>query len=87
MFFMSVKTSIFLPTEFRNIKIEDLTPISTLGIGGFGRVELVQSKSDKTKVYALKCLKKQHIVDTHQQEHVYNEKHIMMACRNPFICR
>nr|XP_018897131.1 PREDICTED: cGMP-dependent protein kinase, isozyme 1-like [Bemisia tabaci]XP_018897132.1 PREDICTED: cGMP-dependent protein kinase, isozyme 1-like [Bemisia tabaci]XP_018897133.1 PREDICTED: cGMP-dependent protein kinase, isozyme 1-like [Bemisia tabaci] len=76
-----------LEPEFRNIKIEDLTPISTLGIGGFGRVELVQSKSDKTKVYALKCLKKQHIVDTHQQEHVYNEKHIMMACRNPFICR
>lgn len=61
--------------------------IATLGIGGFGRVELVQCLHDKSRTFALKCMKKQHIVETHQQEHVYSEKDIMMSCRHPFICR
>lgn len=61
--------------------------IATLGIGGFGRVELVAWSGDKSKTYALKCLKKQHIVSTQQQGHVYSEKMIMMQCRSPFICR
>jgi cGMP-dependent protein kinase len=67
--------------------LEDLDVITTLGVGGFGRVELVQYMYDKTKIFALKCLKKQHIVDTQQQEHVYSEKSIMLSCRSPFICR
>ena len=32
-------------------------------------------------------MKKQHIVETHQQDHVFYERDIMMACRNPFITR
>ena len=42
---------------------------------------------DKTRTFALKCLKKRHIVDTQQQEHVYSEKKIMMTCRHQFIAR
>lgn len=74
-------------TDLESMHLEDLDVIATLGIGGFGRVELVQWLKDKSKTYALKCLKKQHIVETHQQEHVYNEKEIMMNCTHPFICR
>lgn len=45
--------------------------IATLGLGGFGRVELVKHlKNGAVKAYALKCLKKRHIVDTNQEEHV-----------------
>ncbi|PNF42262.1 cGMP-dependent protein kinase, isozyme 1 [Cryptotermes secundus] len=73
--------------EYDYIHLEDLDVIATLGVGGFGRVELVQYMYDKTKTFALKCLKKQHIVDTQQQEHVYSEKSIMLSCRSPFICR
>jgi cGMP-dependent protein kinase len=74
-------------SEYDYIHLEDLDVIATLGVGGFGRVELVQYIYDKTKTFALKCLKKQHIVDTQQQEHVYSEKSIMLSCRSPFICR
>ena len=61
--------------------------IATLGVGGFGRVELVKSKKYPSNTFALKCMKKQHIVETHQQDHVYSERDIMMACRNMFITR
>ncbi|XP_021934867.1 cGMP-dependent protein kinase, isozyme 1 isoform X2 [Zootermopsis nevadensis] len=73
--------------EYDYMNLDDLDVIATLGVGGFGRVELVQYMYDKTKTFALKCLKKQHIVDTQQQEHVYSEKSIMLSCRSPFICR
>ncbi|XP_017774930.1 PREDICTED: cGMP-dependent protein kinase, isozyme 1-like [Nicrophorus vespilloides] len=73
--------------EYEYIQLDDLDVIATLGIGGFGRVELVQYSRDSTVTFALKCLKKQHIVDTEQQEHVFSEKVIMMSCRSQFICR
>lgn len=69
------------------LSLNDLDIVATLGIGGFGRVELVQFIYDKSQTYALKCLKKRHIVETHQQDHVYSEKNIMIECRSPFICR
>lgn len=62
--------------------------MATLGLGGFGRVELVKYEKDhKTQAFALKCLKKQHIVELHQEEHVINEKLIMLSCESAFICR
>lgn len=77
----------FVLPEYDYIKLDDLDVIATLGVGGFGRVELVQYSRDHSLTFALKCLKKQHIVDTQQQEHVISEKIIMMSCRSPFICR
>lgn len=80
-------TSVCAEQEYDYIRLDDLDVIATLGIGGFGRVELVQYSHDPTMTFALKCLKKQHIVDTQQQDHVFSEKLIMMSCRSPFICR
>ena len=79
--------------EFEGLRLNDLEILATLGVGGFGRVELVQLASSKKigdgkpKTFALKCLKKKHIVDTQQQEHVYSEKKIMMNCKHQFITR
>ncbi|RXG71318.1 cGMP-dependent protein kinase, isozyme 1 [Armadillidium vulgare] len=73
--------------EYSHIRLADLEVIATLGVGGFGRVELVQYAQDKSLTFALKCLKKKHIVETQQQDHIYSEKRIMMSVRNPFICR
>ena len=67
--------------------MDDLDVVATLGVGGFGRVELVQYIHDKSLGFALKCLKKIHIVDTQQQDHIFSEKRIMMTVRHPFICR
>ncbi|KAB0792156.1 hypothetical protein PPYR_14115 [Photinus pyralis] len=73
--------------EYDYMRLDDLDIIATLGVGGFGRVELVQYANDQSMTFALKCLKKQHIVDTQQQDHIFSEKMIMMCCRSPFICR
>nr|XP_023023080.1 cGMP-dependent protein kinase, isozyme 1-like isoform X1 [Leptinotarsa decemlineata] len=73
--------------EYDFIELDDLDVLATLGLGGFGRVELVQYNKDPSLTFALKCLKKQHIVDTQQQDHIYSERDIMMNCRSPFICR
>lgn len=74
-------------SEYAYIRLDDLDVLATLGVGGFGRVELVQYVHDKNLSFALKCLKKQHIVETQQQEHIYSEKRIMMSIHNPFIAR
>nr|XP_033795940.1 cGMP-dependent protein kinase 2 isoform X1 [Geotrypetes seraphini] len=68
-------------TPFRYLDV-----ITTLGTGGFGRVELVKLKNEDI-TFALKCIKKKHIVETHQQEHVYWEKNILQQINSPFIIR
>ncbi|XP_021352271.1 cGMP-dependent protein kinase 1-like [Mizuhopecten yessoensis] len=73
--------------EYQEIQLDHLELVATLGMGGFGRVELVQLTTDRTRTFALKCLKKKHIVDTRQQEHIYSEKKIMMESNCGFIAR
>ncbi|XP_063291125.1 cGMP-dependent protein kinase 1 isoform X2 [Pelobates fuscus] len=72
---------------FANLKLADFNIIDTLGVGGFGRVELVQLKSEESKTFAMKILKKRHIVDTRQQEHIRSEKQIMQGAHSDFIVR
>ncbi|KAI4874244.1 hypothetical protein NFI96_007730 [Prochilodus magdalenae] len=72
---------------FSNLHLSDFNIIDTLGVGGFGRVELVQLKSDEYKTFAMKILKKRHIVDTRQQEHIRSEKLIMQEAHSDFIVR
>ncbi|XP_041065858.1 cGMP-dependent protein kinase 1 isoform X2 [Carcharodon carcharias] len=72
---------------FSNLKLCDFNIIDTLGVGGFGRVELVQLKSEESKTFAMKILKKRHIVDTRQQEHIRSEKQIMQEAHSDFIVR
>ncbi|KAM4614699.1 cGMP-dependent protein kinase 2 [Polymixia lowei] len=65
---------------------QELEVVATLGMGGFGRVELVKLKEEDT-TFALKCIKKKHIVDTRQQEHIYSEKNILQQANSQFIVR
>ncbi|KAH0561479.1 cGMP-dependent protein kinase, isozyme 1-like [Cotesia glomerata] len=73
--------------EYSEVTLYDLESRGTLGVGGFGRVELVTLRADQNKSFALKKLKKKTMVDQQQQEHVLNEKCIMQACDSPFICK
>lgn len=73
--------------EYSVITLGDLEARGTLGVGGFGRVDLVTLKTDREKSFALKKLKKKVMVDQQQQEHVLNEKYIMEACDSAFICK
>ncbi|XP_072289766.1 cGMP-dependent protein kinase 2-like [Eucyclogobius newberryi] len=58
--------------------------VSTLGVGSFGRVELVKLK-DQDVSFALKVIKKHHVVENRQQEHVHSERRILSEARSPFI--
>jgi cGMP-dependent protein kinase len=71
----------------QSIQLASLSYITTIGVGGFGRVELVQLTTDPSRTFAIKKMKKHHIVEMRQQEHILNEKHIMAACNSEFIVR
>lgn len=73
--------------EFEFVELKDLEIVGTMGVGGFGRVELVVYKREPSLTFALKCLKKVDMVQQQQQEHAFNEKNIMMVCKSRFICR
>lgn len=70
-----------------NIRLADLERVCVLGVGGFGRVDLVTLSYDRAQAFAMKRMQKQHIVQTRQQEHVHLEKAILSAVDSPFICR
>jgi len=74
--------------EFKALKLSDLRIIATLGVGGFGRVELVMIAGDsKTRSFALKQMKKSQIVETRQQQHIMSEKEIMEESDCQFIVK
>lgn len=73
--------------EFDNVKLTDLRIIATLGVGGFGRVELVQINGDSSRSFALKQMKKSQIVETRQQQHIMSEKEIMGEANCQFIVK
>ncbi|NWR37992.1 KGP2 kinase, partial [Tachuris rubrigastra] len=75
------KVAQFPPSPFKNLEV-----VTTLGVGGFGRVELVKVKNENM-AFAMKCIKKKHIVDTKQQEHIYSEKKILEQICSPFIVK
>nr|XP_034840640.1 cGMP-dependent protein kinase, isozyme 1-like isoform X2 [Maniola hyperantus] len=81
------KKASVVKSEFGFVELKDLEIVGTMGVGGFGRVELVHYKRDPSLTFALKCLKKIDMVQQQQQEHAFNEKNIMMACNSRFICR
>uniref|UniRef100_T1J2D2 cGMP-dependent protein kinase n=1 Tax=Strigamia maritima TaxID=126957 RepID=T1J2D2_STRMM len=73
--------------EFSKLKLSDLRVICTLGVGGFGRVELVVIATDPTRSFALKSMKKAQIVETRQQQHIMSEKRIMEEANSDFIVK
>ncbi|KAJ7415981.1 cGMP-dependent protein kinase 2 [Pitangus sulphuratus] len=75
------KVAQFPPSPFKNLEV-----VTTLGVGGFGRVELVKVKNENV-AFAMKCIKKKHVVDTKQQEHIYSEKKILEQICSPFIVK
>ncbi|EFX84317.1 hypothetical protein DAPPUDRAFT_194528 [Daphnia pulex] len=72
---------------FAHVQLSDIRVIATLGVGGFGRVELVQMANDASRSYGLKQMKKSQIVETRQQQHIMSEKEIMEEANCDFIVK
>ncbi|XP_030260401.1 cGMP-dependent protein kinase 2 [Sparus aurata] len=79
------------------LRFKDLVPVFyqegrfqgdpvTLGVGGFGRVELMTTVNHGT-YYAMKRVSKKHIVAKRQEEHMLFEKKILKATQCDFIVR
>lgn len=72
----------FISASLIQVRLEDLKRHGVLGTGGFGRVVLVSYAS---KYYALKCMSKAYVIESNLQEHVKQEREVMMELQCPFI--
>lgn len=80
----SLSTTYGKSTMKKKFRLDDFNINRTLGTGSFGRVHLVQTKSDKS-YYAMKVMKKTEIVRLKQIEHIMNEKKILDDIHMPFL--
>jgi hypothetical protein len=69
-----------------SIVLEDLERVVTVGVGTFGRVNLVRHVTSG-QLYALKELKKLTVINMNQMRNVQYEKAVMAAVRHPFLLR
>lgn len=58
--------------------------LQTLGSGTFGRVRLCSMKANGN-VFAMKSLRKSELIRLKQQEHIQNERALLMQIEHPFI--
>ena len=77
----------FKSGSMTNHDLKDLKELAVLGLGGFGRVSLVQHTSSKD-IFALKAMLKSTIVEQDASKNIMNEKEVMALCgAHPFIIR
>ncbi|KAL2183221.1 Pkinase-domain-containing protein [Thermothelomyces heterothallicus CBS 203.75] len=74
----------------RKLSVNDLVKVRTLGTGTFARVCLVRpshgTEADRSKVFALKILRKTDVIKLKQIDHVRHERQILADVRgHPFI--
>lgn len=67
-------------------ELECFEMLKVIGRGTFGKVVLVKNK-DNNNLYALKCLKKDHIEMTRNVDNLKTEKTILEKISNPFIIK
>ncbi|CAD8178540.1 unnamed protein product [Paramecium octaurelia] len=66
------------------ISIEDFDLIKVLGRGAFGKVMMCEKKDSK-ELFAIKSLRKEHIMDKNQVEHTRAERKLLEEIDNPFL--
>jgi serine/threonine protein kinase len=66
------------------LSIDDFELIKVIGTGSYGKVILAQKK-DSGKVFAIKVLKKKHLIQKNQVEHTISERTILENIKHPFI--
>lgn len=74
----------FVENRQRSLKIEDFDLLKVVGKGSFGKVMQVMKK-DTQRIYALKTLRKQHIIARSEVAHTLAERSVLAQINNPFI--
>lgn len=73
-----------LTKESKPLSIEDFDLLKVIGKGSFGKVMQVRKK-DTGKIYALKSIRKAHIVNKMEVTHTLAEKFVLSRVNSPFI--
>ncbi len=74
----------FVENRQRSLKIEDFDLLKVVGKGSFGKVMQVVKK-DTQRIYALKTIRKQHIISRSEVAHTLAERSVLAQINNPFI--
>jgi len=74
----------YKPLTKKHLSIDDFDLLKVIGKGSFGKVMQVVKKDTK-QIYALKTLRKQHIVSRLEVTHTLAERTVLARITNPFI--
>ncbi|KAH3673066.1 hypothetical protein WICMUC_003899 [Wickerhamomyces mucosus] len=74
----------FKPNRNKQLNINDFDLLKVIGKGSFGKVMQVRKK-DSGKIYALKAIRKAHIVSRSEVVHTLAERTVLAKVDNPFI--
>lgn len=69
------------------VSLNDFQLLKVLGKGSYGKVLLVKKAGeiDEGKVYAMKMLRKDHVIRRNQVEHTKTERQVLESISHPFI--
>ncbi len=70
--------------EGEHLTVDDFELVSVVGKGSFGKVMQVRKKDSK-QIYAMKVLKKQHLIARKQVDHTKTERRVLERVDHPFI--
>ena len=71
--------------DYSHIKLESLIHVRKLGEGQFGKVFLVKESQTSNNLYALKCIKKNEVVENKMEKIILSEKHILEIVNFPLM--
>ncbi|KAF7550633.1 hypothetical protein G7Z17_g5577 [Cylindrodendrum hubeiense] len=74
----------YVETRAGKLKIEDFKLLKVVGKGSFGKVMQVRKK-DTNRIYALKTIRKAHIISRSEVAHTLAERSVLAQINNPFI--
>lgn len=74
----------FKPIMKKHLTIDDFDLLKVIGKGSFGKVMQVVKK-DTNQIYALKTIRKQHIISRMEVTHTLAERTVLAKITNPFI--
>ncbi|ERF69666.1 hypothetical protein EPUS_03658 [Endocarpon pusillum Z07020] len=74
----------YVESKKGSLKIEDFELLKVVGKGSFGKVMQVMKK-DTGRIYALKTLRKAHIISRSEVAHTLAERSVLAQINNPFI--
>ena len=74
----------YVENRQKALKIEDFDLLKVVGKGSFGKVMQVRKKDTK-RIYALKTIRKAHIISRSEVAHTLAERSVLSQINNPFI--